>query len=121
MNSFNLKWEVIKSFPLIYLDGSITLGAKQLLEKTYDEIIDQVKSKGLIFDFTKIDYINSSGISYFLNIINLHNETGMELIFVSLPDHIKKVFDVVGLMEYVKVFGTVDMAIKYCYNELGED
>ena len=117
MNSFSLKWEIIKSLPIIYLDGSITLAAKQLLEKTYYEVLGQVKTKMLIFDFSKIDYINSAGISFFLNIISMHNESGIELIFAGLSDQIKKVIDIVGLTDYVKVFEKIDMAIKYCENE----
>jgi anti-anti-sigma factor len=117
MDTFDLKWEVIKSLPIIYLDGSITLVAKQLLEKTYHEIVGQVKTKILIFDFTKIDYINSAGISFFLNILSIHDENSVELIFAGLSDQIKKVIDIVGLTDHVKVFEKIDMAIKYCNNE----
>jgi len=121
MNTFKLTWEVVNSYPLIHLNGSLTLGSKQLLENTYEEILEQVSTKELIFDFTNIDYINSAGISSFLNIISFHNTAGVELIFVGLPDHIKRVLDIVGLTDYVKVFGTVDMAIQYCYNKSFEE
>jgi len=121
MDTFDLNWGIIKSFPIIYLDGYITQGAKQLLEETYNEIIGRVKTKMLIFDFSKIDYINSSGISFFLNILSISNKTGIEIIFAGLSDQIKKVIDIVELTDYVKVFDTIDTAIKYCNNELGED
>ncbi|MCL1865751.1 MAG: STAS domain-containing protein [Spirochaetes bacterium] len=113
MHSFGLTWEVIKSFPIIFLDGDITLEAKQLLEDTYKEIINQLDAKILIFDFSKTDYINSTGISYFLNILQRHKERGGEFIFTSLSDHIKKVMNIVGLTDYVKVFSTTETAIKY--------
>ena len=118
MNSFKLTWEVVQSFPIIYLDGDITLDAKELLEETYNSIMDQLKTKILILDFSKIYYINSSGISSLLNILRLHYEISGELIFTGLSDHLKKVLDIVGLIDHVKDFETIEMAIQYCKNEL---
>ena len=38
MSSFNLKWSLEESFPVIYLNGDITSEADHLLEETYYEI-----------------------------------------------------------------------------------
>ena len=119
MNAFNLTWERIESFPIIYLDGSITLETKQLLEDTYHDIIRQHKAEIMIFDFSKLTYINSAGISCFFNILKMHNATGGKLFFTGLADHIKKVIELVGLTDYAQVFETNNNVIKYC-NELDE-
>jgi anti-anti-sigma factor len=118
MNQFNLTWEVIQTFPIISLDGDITFEAEKLLEETYHAIMDNLKAKQLIFDFSKIDYINSAGISSFIRLFRIHNETGGDFIFTGLSDHIKKVLDILELTDYVKVFKTVEMAIQYCQDEL---
>jgi anti-anti-sigma factor len=117
MNQFNLTWEIIQSFPIIFLGGYITSDTEQLLEETYHAIMDQIKTKILIFDFSKINYINSSGISSLLKIIHIHHEANGGLIFTGLSDYFRKVMDIVELTDNVKVFETIDMAIEYCKDE----
>ena len=114
MHSFNLTWEIIESFPIIFFDGDITAKIEELLEETYDKVMSQINSKMLIFDFTKANYINSSGISSLIKILKMYNEAGGDLIFTGLSDHLKRVMDIVGLSDYVKIFSTIDMAMEYC-------
>ena len=118
MNSINLTWEIIKSFPIIFFDGQITSEIEELLDKAYREVLSQVNSKILILDFTKADYINSSGIASLIKILKMSNESGGDLIFTGLSDHIKKVMDIVGLSDYVKIFNTTEIAINDYNNEL---
>ena len=113
MNKFTLTWEAVQSFPVIFLDGDITADAERLLEDVYKEIASQHNTKILMFDFSKVDYINSSGISAFIKVFRVHNETGGDFIFAGLSDHIKKVMDILELTDYVKVFKTIEMAIKH--------
>ncbi|MCL2155559.1 MAG: STAS domain-containing protein [Leptospirales bacterium] len=116
MNSFNLTCKIIKSFPIIFFDGQITSEIEELLDKAYHEVMSQVDSKLLILDFTKADYINSSGISSLIKILKINKESGGDLIFTGLSDHIKKVMDIVGLSDYVKIFNTTDIAINHYNN-----
>jgi len=112
MSSFSLNWKIDKTFPVIYLNGDITSEADQLLEQAYYEIKNQIKKKTYIFDFEKANYINSSGISSFIKIIHMHKEEDGEFIFTGLSDHLKKVMDIVGLTDYVKIFDNIETAIQ---------
>ncbi len=112
MNSFNLKWKIEKNFPVIFLDGDITSEADQLLEEAYFEIKNQIKEKIFIFDFSNSSYINSSGISSFIKIIHMHKEEDGDFIFTGLSEHLKKVMDIVGLTDYVKIYDSIDIAIQ---------
>lgn len=116
MSSFNLSWKIEKTFPVIFLDGDITSEADQLLEEAYYEIRNQIKEKVYIFDFEKANYINSSGISSFIKIIHMHKEENGDFIFTGLSDHLKKVMDIVGLTDYVKIFENIDIAIQKSKN-----
>ena len=117
MSSFNLKWSLEKSFPVIYLNGDITSEADHLLEETYYEIKKQVKNNIYIFDFEQANYINSSGISSFIKIIHIHKEQDGDFIFTGLSEHLKKVMDIVGLTDYVKIYDTIETAIQESINE----
>jgi len=118
MSSFSLNWKLEKNFPVIFLDGDITSEADQLLEEAYYEIRNQVKDKIYIFDFEKANYINSSGISSFIKIIHLHKDEDGDFIFTGLSEHLKKVMDIVGLTDYVKIFDTVEKAIQKNGNDI---
>lgn len=112
MNSFNLKWKIEKNFPVIFLNGDITSEADHLLEEAYFEIRNHIKEKIFIFDFTNASYINSSGISSFIKIIHMHKEEDGDFIFTGLSDHLKKVMDIVGLTDYVKIYDSINTAIQ---------
>ena len=117
MSSFNLKWSLEKSFPVIYLIGDITSEADHFLEEAYYEIKKQVKSNIYIFDFERANYINSSGISSFIKIIHIHKEQDGDFIFTGLSEHLKKVMDIVGLTDYVKIYDTIEAAIQAIGND----
>lgn len=118
MSSFSLNWKIEKNFPVIFLDGDITSEADQLLEEAYYEIRNHVKEKIYIFDFEKANYINSSGISSFIKIIHMHKEEDGDFIFTGLSEHLKKVMDIVGLTDYVKIYDSIETAIQKSLSEM---
>lgn len=112
MYSFKLKWSLEKALPIIYLEGDITSEADPLLQEAYNEIKKQSKSTTYIFDFKKANYINSSGISAFIKLIHMHEDNNGNFIFIGLSEHLKKVMDIVGLTDFVKIYENVDSALK---------
>lgn len=112
MSTFSLKWKIEKNFPVILLNGDITSEADQLLEEAYYEIRNHIKEKIYIFDFENANYINSSGISSFIKIIHMHKEEDGDFVFTGLSEHLKKVMDIVGLTDYVKIYDTIETAIQ---------
>lgn len=118
MSSFNLSWKLLSNIPVILLDGDITSEADHLLEEVYFEIKKQIKEKVYIFDFEKASYINSSGISSFIKIIHMHKENDGDFIFTGLSEHLKKVMDIVGLTDYVKIFDNIEIAIQKSKNDI---
>ncbi|HOP28421.1 MAG TPA: STAS domain-containing protein [Spirochaetota bacterium] len=112
MNPFHLTWEIEKDIPVIYLEGDITSESDNILKDAYNDIKKKSKSRIFIFDFTKSNYINSSGISSFIKIIHLHKESNGDFVFTGLSDHLLKVMDIVGLTEYISISETIESAIK---------
>lgn len=112
MNPFHLTWEIEKDIPVIYLEGDITSESDNILKDAYNDIKKKSKSRIFIFDFTKSNYINSSGISSFIKIIHLHKESNGDFVFTGLSAHLLKVMDIVGLTEYISISETIESAIK---------
>ena len=57
----------------------------------------------LIINFEKTKYINSSGIATLINIIQDSNERKGSISFVGMSDHLRKVMDIVGISDFVRI------------------
>lgn len=112
MNSFEIQWDISKTYPVILLKGDITANSSEKIQAAYYEIKKTVSSNTLIFDFNNSKYINSSGISGLIKILQNHQETNGKFIFTGLSDHMIKVLDIVGLTEYVTICNDLDSAFK---------
>lgn len=112
MNSFEIQWDTSKKYPVIFLKGDITIDSSEKIQDAYNEIKNAVSSKTLIFDFNESKYINSSGISSLIKILQNHQEVNGKFIFTGLSDHMTKVLDIVGLTEYVTICSNLDSAFK---------
>ena len=42
----------------------------------------------------------------------MHKEEDGDFVFTGLSEHLKKVMDIVGLTDYVKIFDTIETAIQ---------
>lgn len=110
MESFEIKLDTSGKCPVIQLKGDITGDSSEQLQTAYQEIIESVSSNTFIFDFNNSRYINSSGISSLIKILQQHQETNGRFIFTGLTEHMVKVLDIVGLTEYVTICDTIDSA-----------
>ncbi len=111
MESFEIKWDIKGKCPVIFLQGDITGDSSEKLHAAYEEIKKEAAADTLIFDFNNSRYINSSGISSLIRILHIHQETNGKFIFTGLTEHMIKVFDIVGLTEYVTIYASIDAAL----------
>ncbi len=77
--------------------------------KQFEDLIDEARREGtesIIFDFSGLSYINSTGIG---TIIGLVNELKIKL--ANIPQKIAEVFAVVGLDEMLDIYYSVDEAL----------
>ena len=74
------------------------LGAYQALPKTDVKII--------LLDFTKVDYINSSGIALVIQLLIEAANAGQKVYAFGLSAHFTKVFTMVGITKYAGLYPT---------------
>lgn len=72
------------------------LGAYQALPKATVKII--------LLDFTKVDYINSSGIALVIQMLIEASNSGQKVYAYGLSAHFTKVFTMVGITKYAGLF-----------------
>jgi anti-anti-sigma factor len=104
--------EIISGLPVISIEGDMTSDADSDIKKLYSEIKEKFpENKTIIINFEKTKYINSSGIATLINIIQDINEKKGMITFVGMSDHLKKVMDIVGITDFVKLFDNKDQAV----------
>jgi anti-sigma B factor antagonist len=73
------------------------LGAYQSLPKT---------TQIILLDFTKVDYINSSGIALVIQMLIEAKGSGQKVFAYGLSPHFVKVFTMVGITKYAGLFSS---------------
>ena len=58
----------------------------------------------VLLDFSKVDYINSSGIGLIITILMEAGKTGQKVAAFGLTPHFQKVFTMVGIGKYAGLF-----------------
>ncbi len=80
----------------IYLDQSINEATK--------------KSKKIIVDLRKLEYISSAGLGVFMSYINDLKEKQIKMVLFGLSDKVRHVFQILGLDQLLNITDTEDEA-----------
>lgn len=108
--AFDLRSDVKKDVPVFHLTGEITGDAEDLLMETYEKLDASGESR-LLLDFKDTKYINSSGIAILIQLITTATEKGQKVEFSGMSSHFRKVMDIVGLTDFVRMYDTLEEAL----------
>jgi anti-sigma B factor antagonist len=95
---------------IIEINGEITAFAESALMDAYN----QVSKRGLrtlILDFTRLDYMNSSGIGLLITLLVRANRQGQKIIATGLNEHYQRIFELTRLNEAIRLFPNVEAAL----------
>lgn len=79
--------------------GSIDAAAAPVLESHFNSLYDQNNFR-IVVDFSKADFISSAGIGIFLGSVSLLRDSGGDIVFMNVPQHIDEVFDVINVKSF---------------------
>ncbi len=88
---------------IVDLSGDVTSLAEKKLLAAYDKALAQ-KIKCIVFNFSRVNYINSAGMSVMITILTRAQNHGVNLRTFGLSPHFQKIFDMVGLLKYIPHF-----------------
>lgn len=95
---------------ILDMKGEVTSFAddalNSLVKTTVEEGIQRV-----VFNFSDVTYINSSGIAVLIGIVTGFTNKGVTFNVYGLTSHFKKIFRMIGLTQYVNVLGSEDEAV----------
>lgn len=91
-----------ETIAIIDMKGEVTSFADEMLNTLIKSIVDEGFQK-VVFNFTDVSYINSSGIAILIGIVTGYVGKGITFRVYGLTPHFKKIFRMIGLTQYVKV------------------
>ena len=88
---------------VLRFEGDIASTSKEAVLGTYQALPKDV-NKIILLDFTKVDYINSSGIALVIQLLIEANGAGQKVAAFGLSAHFTKVFTMVGITKYASLY-----------------
>ncbi|MFL6464246.1 MAG: STAS domain-containing protein [Bryobacteraceae bacterium] len=84
---------------VLRFQGDITSASKDVVLGAYEQVSkDHVQN--ILLDFSKVSYLNSSGIALVIQMLMEANRSGQKVQIFGLTPHFQKVFTMVGLTKY---------------------
>ena len=98
-----------ENYLLVALDGELNIKTLGTLRAQFDEILSSDQAN-IIFDFEKLEFIDSSGIGVLMNIYrNVHGKNG-KVVFVAPNKEISEILEMTSLDVLVETYDSVQDA-----------
>jgi anti-sigma B factor antagonist len=91
--------EMDASIAVMRFEGDITSASKTAVLEAYERLSKSNLTK-ILLDFSKVEYLNSSGIALVIEMLMEANRAGQKVQIFGLSPHFQKVFTMVGLTKY---------------------
>jgi anti-anti-sigma factor len=88
---------------VLRFEGDISSSSKEAVLGSYQSL-NKTVAKFILLDFTKVDYINSSGIALVIQLLMEASNSGQKVLAFGLSAHFQKVFTMVGITKYAGLF-----------------
>ncbi len=103
MQDFGVKLELDGNLAIMSMHGDLTNESKTKVINAYEKIVS-AKARHILLDFSRIEYINSAGMSVLITLLTRSQEAEKDLRAFGLSPHFQKIFDMVGLLKYIPHF-----------------
>lgn len=101
--------------PKVYelrLEGALDWSNFAQVESALEDIFNNKKCFNIIVNLSACKYISSAGFGCFLQALDTAMNNGGKLIFSTVPDQIREVFDMLGLSSVLAFTATDEEALK---------
>ena len=90
---------------VLRFEGDIASTSKEAVLGAY-QTLPKETTKLILLDFTRVDYINSSGIALVIQLLIQAAHAGQTVCAFGLSAHFTKVFTMVGITKYARLYPT---------------
>ncbi len=98
---FETKIQVTGKGAVVELKGTVNRAAKEEMEAAY---VEAAAVQGeIILDFSKVDYINSTGIAVIVGVLAMARAEDRQVSAFGLTDHYREVFEITRLADFMNI------------------
>jgi len=95
---------------LFDMQGDFTAFADPFIKEAYNNANDQGTSK-ILLKFCQDAYINSGGIAVLIQLLAETQRNNQQIGITGLSDHFKKIFNMVGITKFAKIYNSMEEAL----------
>lgn len=95
-----------------YLKGRIDVHMASEIEAALQKIIRENPQHNIILNLKDVEYMSSSGLRVFVSLMRMLRENSRALKLTNLSIAVKKVFEVVELMDMFEIYESEEAALK---------
>lgn len=96
---------------LFMIEGDVTAQSEPFFNEAYQHANSRDARK-IVFRFKEDAYINSGGIAVLIQILAETQRNKQHTGITGLSEHFKKIFNMVGITKFAKIYPTMDDALK---------
>ena len=111
LHSNQIKLEQHGTVTLLDIQGDITAFSEPYLNEAYNHA-DQQGATHVLLKTGRDIYINSGGIAVLIQILAQAKQNNQLIGISGISDHFKKIFKMVGITKFAKIYDTVEVALE---------
>ena len=112
MESTNsVKIEERGSVAILKVSGDITSRSEIILRSSYDRLNPEM-TRGILLKFDATSYFNSEGLKVLILIFAEARKRAQQIAVTGLSKHFRKIFRMVGLTKFAKIYDDEDGAVE---------
>jgi len=96
---------------IIDIEGEVSAFAEKVLMDAYAEASTPT-THTIILNFTKLEYMNSSGIGLIVTLLIRVNRQKQRLLAYGLSEHYRHIFEITRLNDAIKIYASEEEALK---------
>ncbi|MGM0609208.1 MAG: STAS domain-containing protein [Candidatus Muiribacteriota bacterium] len=95
---------------IIYIElaGKLIYDKEEEVNLTFEEVLTQ--NKHLLLDLSKLNYVNSSGLGIFINLLKNMRKLNKKFIIINPAEEVKMLFDITSLDKMFEIVKTKEEA-----------
>ena len=109
-NELEIILEKHGSITVFDIQGDVTVLSEPFFSKAYDDANEQ-GTDHILLKFYETAYINSGGIAVLIQLLSKTKKNNQSISITGLSEHFKKIFNMVGMTKFARIYNTMDDAM----------
>lgn len=107
----SLECKIVNRNLIVQLKCELDHHNAQYIREKIDKLIERHNIKNIIFDFSEMDFMDSSGIGVIMGRYKILSHSGGLVAVVNIKPSIDRIFSLSGLYKIIKKYDNVDLAL----------